>query len=146
MVFANVLIKGNAKGTTLDFDGLYEFDQLQPGECTLAFSFVGYETQEIIADVVAGKVTTINVPMGANPGALDEIEMATTARKDSEVALLLDQKKAVTLETSIGLQELSREGIGNASAAITKVTGAIKEESWAMCLFVVWVIDIILPP
>ncbi len=129
LAFANVLIKGTTKGTTSDFDGLYEFNQLEPGQYTLVFSFVGYETQEIIADVVAGKVTTINVPMGANPGALDEIVITTTARKDSEVALLLDQKKAVTLETSIGSQELSRKGIGNASAAITKVTGVIKEES-----------------
>ena len=128
LAFANVLIKGTIKGTTSDFDGLYEFNQLEPGQYTLVFSFVGYETQEIIADVVAGKVTTINVPMGANPGALDEIVITTTARKDSEVALLLDQKKAVEIKESIGAIELAKLGVSDASAATAKIAGVSKSE------------------
>uniref|UniRef100_UPI003EBB749F carboxypeptidase-like regulatory domain-containing protein n=2 Tax=Cellulophaga TaxID=104264 RepID=UPI003EBB749F len=97
LAFANVLIKGTTKGATSDFDGLYEIANLEPGTYTIQFSYVGYETVEIPnVAVLAGKVTTINVPMSANEGMmLDEIVITTVTRKDSETALLLDQKKAV---------------------------------------------------
>ncbi|MEX0273479.1 MAG: TonB-dependent receptor, partial [Flavobacteriaceae bacterium] len=128
--FANVLIKGTTKGTTSDFDGLYEIPGLEPGSYTIVYSFLGYETVEIPnVEVVADKVTTINVPLSASEGvSLDEVVVTTVARKDSEVALLLDQKKAISLETSIGAQELARKGVGDAAAAVTKVTGISKEE------------------
>ncbi|MBR9757612.1 MAG: TonB-dependent receptor [Algicola sp.] len=127
--FANILIKGTIKGTTSDYDGLYALNDLEPGTYTLIFSFVGYETQEIEVLVEPGKVTNINVPLGANAAALDEIVITTTTRKDSEVALLLEQKKAVSLETSIGAEELSRKGASDAAAAVTKISGIVKEES-----------------
>ena len=92
------------------------------------FSFVGYETQEIEVEVLAGKVTTINVPMGANPGALSEIVITTTSRKDSEVALLLDQKKSVEIKESIGAIELAKLGVSDASAATAKIAGVSKSE------------------
>lgn len=128
LAFANILIKGTATGTTSDFDGLYEFADLAPGTYTLVFSFVGYETKEIEAEVVAGKVTTVNVPMGANAASLDEVVITTTTRKESEAALLLDQKKAVEIKTSIGASELARKGVGDAAAAVSKISGISKQE------------------
>lgn len=130
LAFANVLIKGTTKGTTSDFDGLYEIANLEPGNYTVQYSYVGYETIEIPnVAIVAGKVTTINVPMAANQGMqLDEIIITTVARKDSETALLLDQKKAVEMKTSIGAQELARKGVSDVATAVTKTTGISKQE------------------
>ncbi|BFP41625.1 TonB-dependent receptor [Flavobacteriaceae bacterium GF1] len=128
--FANVLIKGTTTGTTSDFDGLYEISGLEPGTYTVAYSFLGYETVEIPNVVVeAGKVTNVDVPMSAGGEfQLDEVVVTTVARKDSEVALLLDQKKAVEIKTSIGAQELARKGVGDAEGAVTKVAGVTKQE------------------
>lgn len=127
--FANVVIKGTTKGTTSDFDGLYEIANLEPGTYTVVFSFLGYETVEMPnVQVEAGKVSTINVPMATTGVALEGVTVTTVARKDSETALLLDQKKASTLETSIGAQELIRKGAGDAATAVSKVTGISKEE------------------
>lgn len=130
LAFANVLIKGTTTGTTSDFDGLYEIANLDPGTYVVEYSYLGYETVEIPNVVVeAGKVTTVNVPMSAGGGfELSEVVVTTVSRKDSEVALLLDQKKAVTLETSIGAQELARKGVSDAATAVAKVTGIAKEE------------------
>ena len=128
--FANVLIKGTTKGTTTDFDGLYEISDVTPGTYTVVYSYLGYETSEIPnVEVVAGKVTTINVPMGASEGvSLDEVVVTTVARKDSETALLLDQKKATEIKTSIGAEELSRKGVSDVATAVTKTTGISKQE------------------
>ena len=129
LAFANVLIKGTTKGTTSDFDGLYEITGLDAGSYTLIFSFVGYETIEIPVVVATGKATEVNVPMSASAASLDEVIIkAPKARGESEVALLLERKKAVTLETAIGSQELSRKGVGDAAAAVAKVTGVSKQE------------------
>ncbi|WP_298477386.1 TonB-dependent receptor [uncultured Maribacter sp.] len=128
--FANVLIKGTTKGTTTDFDGLYEISNLEPGTYIIVFSYLGYETIEIPNVVVeSGKVTTINTPMSASQGvSLDEVVVTTTARKDSEAALLLDQKKAISIKTAIGAQELAKKAVSNAAEATTKVTGVNKKE------------------
>ena len=128
LAFANVLIKGTIKGTTSDFDGLYALENLAPGAYTLVFSFVGYETAQINTNVVAGKVTEVNVPMGASAASLDEIVITTTTKRESETALLLEQKKAIGFKTAIGAQELSRKGVGDVATAVTKVTGISKQE------------------
>ncbi|UII74588.1 TonB-dependent receptor [Flagellimonas sp. HMM57] len=130
LAFANVLIKGTTTGTTSDFDGLYEIAGVEPGTYTVVYSYLGYETIEIPnVEVVADKVTNIDVPMSASAGfELDEVVVTTVSRKDSETALLLDQKKAVEIKTSIGAQELARKGVGDAEGAVTKVAGVTKQE------------------
>jgi len=126
LAFANVIIKETTKGTTSDIDGLYALENLEPGDYIIQYSFVGYETQEVNATVVAGKVTTINVTMSASAAALDEVVITTTARRDSEVALLLDQKKAIEIKQSIGAQELSRKGQSNVEDAVSTSSGITK--------------------
>lgn len=128
--FANVILKGTTTGTTSDFDGLYEISGLDPQTYTVVFSYLGYKTVEIPnVNVEAGKVTTINVPMSASEGvSLDEVVVTTTARKDSETALLLDQKRAVEIKQSIGAVELAKKGISDAEGAVTNVTGVSKQE------------------
>ncbi len=126
--FANILIKGTTKGATSDMDGLYSLDNIEPGTYTVVFSFVGYQTQEVDATVVAGKVTEINLPMSASAASLDEVVITTTTKRESEVALLLDQKKAVEIKQSIGAEELSRKGVSDAAGAVAKISGVSKQE------------------
>lgn len=128
LAFANVLIKGTTKGTTSDFDGLYELTDLEVGNYTLMFSFVGYETQEIEVVIVAGKATELNVTMGASAASLDEVVITTTTKRETETALLLEQKRAVVMKQSIGAQELSRKGVSDAAGAVTKISGISKQE------------------
>ncbi len=125
---ANVIIKGTSKGASTDFDGLYKFEDLDPGTYVLEFSFVGYETQEISANVIIGETTEINASMGANAAALDEVVIKTSIKRESETALLLDQKKAVEIKQSIGSQELSRKGVSDAAGAVAKISGVSKQE------------------
>ncbi|GAA4800704.1 TonB-dependent receptor [Litoribaculum gwangyangense] len=128
LAFANVLIKGTTKGTTSDFDGLYQFENLEPGTLTLIFSFVGYETQEIEVSIVAGKVTELNVPMGASAASLDEVVITTTTKRESVTALLLEQKKASEIQVSIGSEELSNKGVSDAAGAVAKISGVSQQE------------------
>ena len=125
--FANILIKGTTKGTTSDFDGLYTLEGIQPGTYTLEFSFVGYETVNKEVTVVAGQTTTVNASLGASAAALDEVLIKTTTKKESEAAILLEQKNAVTIQQKIGAQELSKKGVSDVATGLTKATGISKQ-------------------
>ena len=128
LVFANILIKGTIKGTTSDFDGIYEINNVEPGTHTVIYSFIGYETQEIDVEIIANKETKINVSMKASTASLNEILIQTTTTRESETALLLDQKKTVEIKQSIGADELSRKGISDAAGAVAKISGVSKQE------------------
>lgn len=128
LAFGNVLIKGTTIGTTSDMDGVYHFDNLDEGRYTLVYSFVGYETKELEVVLEAGKEVNVDVEMFASSASLDEVVITTTTRKESETALLLDQKNAIEIKQSIGSEELSRKGISDVASAVVKTTGVSKQE------------------
>ncbi|MDY0781279.1 TonB-dependent receptor [Tenacibaculum sp. IB213877] len=126
--FANIFIKGTSIGGTTDMDGKYTIS-VPAGKHTLVFSFIGYQTIEKPINVVAGQTLTINQEIGASQGvALDEVEVKATVSKEKESALLLEQKKAVSIKTNIGAQELTRKGVSDVATAVTKTTGISKQE------------------
>ena len=126
--FANVIIKGTTIGTQTDMDGNYTIS-IKAGSYTVVFSFLGYKTLEIPVTVKAGETVTINRLMSAEEGvALDEIKIKASVGKEKEAALLIDQKKAVTIDQKIGVQELARKGVSNVASALTKTTGISKQE------------------
>ncbi len=126
--FANVFIKGNTIGGTTDMDGKYTLN-VPAGNQTIVFSFIGYQTIEKTIEVKANETLTINQELGANEGVtLDEVQIKATVSKEKESALLLEQKKAVSIKTTIGAQELSKKGVSDVATAVTKATGISKQE------------------
>lgn len=126
---ANVLIKGTQKGTVTDFDGLYTISNVEAGSYTLEFSFVGYETKALPVTVVAGETAKINIALAGSAVAMDEVVIkAAPTKRESETALLVQQKKAVEIKESIGAQQLAKLGVSNAAAATTKISGVTKSE------------------
>lgn len=128
LAFGNVLIKGTTIGTTSDIDGVYSFENLNEGNYTLIYSFVGYETQELEVALEAGKKVSIDVDMVASAAALDEVVITSNTRKKTESALLLEQKNAIEIKQNIGIEELSRKGVSDVASAVIKTTGVSKQE------------------
>jgi outer membrane receptor protein involved in Fe transport len=128
--FANVIIKGTSTGTTSDINGLYSLGDLKPGNYSIAFSYIGYETLEVPNVVVAaGKITEVNTGLGSSAASLNEVLIKTVSRKDSEIALLLEQKGAIEIKESIGAQELAKLGVSDVAAATTKISGVSSSEA-----------------
>jgi len=81
----NVSVKGTANGTTSDFDGNYTLNDVNSGD-TIIFSYVGYETQEIVFD---GQ-STLNISMKEDAAALDEVVIVgygTSSKRESTSAI-----------------------------------------------------------
>lgn len=127
--FATVVIKGTTSGAVTDMDGLFQIPNISPGTYTLRITFVGYEDLEIPnVTVESGKATEITTSMGAGSVQLEEVVVTAKAITESEVALLMVQKRSVEIKQSIGAQELSRKGLSDAESAVTNVTGVSKQE------------------
>ncbi|MFV8342812.1 outer membrane beta-barrel protein [Flavobacterium sp. XS2P39] len=123
--FANVLIKGTSIGTNTDIDGKYVLAVL-PGNYTLQFSFVGYESVEIPVTVTANETVNLNQAIGSGSYKLEDVVIKNTASREKETALLLDQKQAVVIKQSIGAQEMARKGVSDVEEGLTKITGITK--------------------
>ncbi|TRX01224.1 TonB-dependent receptor [Flavobacterium gawalongense] len=123
--FANVLIKGTTIGTNTDIDGKYAI-AIAPGNYTVQFSFVGYESVEIPVTVTANETVTLNQAIGSGSYKLEDVVIKNTASREKETALLLDQKKAVVIKQSIGAQEMARKGVSDVEEGLTKITGITK--------------------
>lgn len=127
LVFANVLIKGTTIGTSTDDFGKYSIS-LKPGNYTLVMNYLGYETKEFPITIKANQTITIDHTLEASGVQLNDVVVTYTVTKESESALLNEQKKSVEIKQSIGAQELSKKGIGDVAAAVTKTTGISKQE------------------
>ncbi|MDM8160329.1 TonB-dependent receptor [Labilibaculum sp. K2S] len=126
---ASVYIEGTTIGTVTDFDGNYTLPNIPAGVVTLKCSFISYESlsKENIT-VKEGNSVVVNFAMGASSVELNDVVVIAKANRESEIMLLVEQKKAVLANQAIGAQEISRKGAGDAEAAVTKVSGIAKQE------------------
>jgi outer membrane receptor protein involved in Fe transport len=124
--FANVLIKGTKIGTNTDIDGKYTIITA-PGNYTIQFSFVGYESVEVPVTVTANETVKLDNSLGSGSYKLKDVVIKSSGgSREKETALLLDQKQAVVIKQSIGAQEMSRKGVSDVEDGLTKVTGITK--------------------
>ncbi|UAB81743.1 outer membrane beta-barrel protein [Marixanthomonas sp. SCSIO 43207] len=121
--FANVVIKGSQTGTTSDFEGKYTLN-VKPGTYTVVFSFVGYQTKEITDIVVVeDQSTVIDATLNASAGQLDEVVITTTARQNTESAVLSLQKKSINLMDGLSLETIKKTGASSVASAVKNVPG-----------------------
>jgi hypothetical protein len=125
--FANVLLKGTQINGTTDIDGKYSLSAPE-GNYIVQYSFIGYESIEVPVTIKSGITITLSKALGASSYKLDDVVITTTANKQKETALLMDQKNAVEIKQSIGSQELARKGVSDVATAVTKTSGITKQE------------------
>jgi outer membrane receptor protein involved in Fe transport len=125
--FANIVIKGTKQGASTDENGKYSIS-LKPGNYTIVIGYLGYETKEIPFTLKANEKKVINHTLVASGVQLQDVEIVQTVLKEKETVLLQEQQKAVEIKQAIGAQELSRKGISNAEAAVSKTSGISKQQ------------------
>src|SRR5690554_2350308 len=68
-----VRIEGTTKGAATDVDGRYTIGDIAPGEHTLIFSFVGYESRTESVTLSAGETQNLDVAMKPTVESLAEL-------------------------------------------------------------------------
>ena len=121
--FATIQIKGTTEGTTTDFDGVYGLE-LVPGEYTLVYSFLGYETIEIAEIIVnENKTTLIDVILNEAAEGLEEVIVTSSVKRNTEAAVLAFQKSSANLLDGLSSQSIRSTGASDIASAIKSVPG-----------------------
>ena len=121
--FANILVKETGDGVTTDFDGKYTLE-LDPGNYSLVFSFVGYETKEITSIIVNGDDYTItDIVLNSVAQGLEEVVLTVDARRNTESSVLEIQRKSASLLDGISAQAFRKIGANDIASAVKNVPG-----------------------
>lgn len=115
----NVVIKGTASGTVTDINGDYAIE-VPEGQTVLAFSSVGYITEEI----VVGTRSVINITMSPDITAMDEIVVVgygTARRADLTTSISQLDNVARNVDRPISSPEQMLQG---QMAGVTVVSGS----------------------
>jgi TonB-linked SusC/RagA family outer membrane protein len=109
----SILIKGSTTGTTTREDGTYSLNVSNPASATLAFSFIGYDNQ----DVTVGSRSVINIGMRDGTANLNEVVVtALGIKKDI-------RQTGVTVQTVDGAQLLKAREPNPINSLTGKVAG-----------------------
>ncbi|MGB0524039.1 MAG: TonB-dependent receptor domain-containing protein [Flammeovirgaceae bacterium] len=123
LIGATVLKQGTSIGAVADFDGNYSL-ALDAGTHNIVFQFVGYQTKVVEnVTIVADEVTKIDIALGTDSQALEELVITAELVKDSEAAVLSLQRKSANVLDGVSAQTFKKTGDSNLSQAIKRVTG-----------------------
>ena len=130
LIGASVYVNGTTIGTVTDFDGNYLLQNVPVGNLSIKCSFISYETAtKKNITITEGNSTSVDFIMGESTVALADVKVVAKANRESEVVLLIDQKKSLGIKQSIGAQELASQGISDAATAASKISGVTKNET-----------------
>ena len=129
LIGATVKVVGSDVAAVTDVDGNFSLTGLSDGIYDIEIKYIGYKTavkrQVKIED---NQATTLDFEMEADTRRLAGVEVVAKANRESENVTMMEQKRSVIALQTIGAQELSRKGVGDAQAAVTKISGISKQE------------------
>lgn len=126
LTYATVMLQNTEFGAETDENGYFEIECTE-GSYLLEASYVGYQTYVLPYETKESK--EISIDLTNEEANLDEVVITVNNKKSTESALLNDQRKSLEIKQQIGAQELSRKGVSDVAAAVTKTTGINKQES-----------------
>jgi outer membrane receptor for ferrienterochelin and colicins len=113
---ASIAIKGTTNLTTSGTDGAFQLRNVTPGKVILLFSFIGYESYEIVLNVAAGETTSVQAGLEMNIQAGQEIVVSAFNRPEK----ITNAPASISV---IGVKELSQFPGANVSEMVSKIQG-----------------------
>lgn len=133
LVGATVIISENNKGATTDVDGIYKLE-LPVGTYTMTARYIGYKNI-IEKSVIVPEEGEINLDflMESDSQTLGEVSVTAVARRNTETAQVLEQKRSLVVQTGVSAQQIARTQDKDASEVIRRVPGvSIIDEKFVM--------------
>lgn len=122
LIGATIYIKGSSTGTSTDFDGKFEFNNINDGNVTLIVSYVTYKTTEV-AVKVGHDAPEIIIELEPDDQTLGEVTVTARKNLEGERVLLMERQKASVAIENMGAKEMSIKGISNVQEGVKKLSG-----------------------
>ncbi|MGL4853486.1 MAG: TonB-dependent receptor domain-containing protein [Phocaeicola sp.] len=131
LIGATVQVNGTTTGTITDFDGQFELAGLRNGTYTLIVQYVSYITKTL--EVTVNGIADIVIELDPDNQTLGEVVVTGTARKNTENAILNQQRTSLVMQTGVSSQHIARTQDKDASEVIRRVPGiSIIDEKFVM--------------
>lgn len=123
LIGSSLIIESGRTGTTTDIDGRY-FLALKDGRHRIRVSYIGYKDTTLVADVLPGnEETTLDIALSPASTSLSELTVTAVARKDTEVAMIEEEKQSDVVQTGVSAQQIARTQDKDASEVIRRIPG-----------------------
>ena len=125
LVGGGVYLEGIRLGAMADLNGDFTIQSVPVGTYTLVAAYVGYTQTRVTGVTVApGRSSRYDLALQPEAFQMEEVVVEATAVRNNDASLLRERQKAVAVSDAIGAREISRGGMGDAAAAMSRVTGA----------------------
>ncbi|MBC7884176.1 MAG: carboxypeptidase-like regulatory domain-containing protein [Saprospiraceae bacterium] len=124
MIGATILVAGTETGTTTDFDGNFEIQNLNAGMYLIIISSIGYANLEIDkVRVESGKSTIIETGLDESSLLLDAVEVKAARKTDTEVSVVSEIKQLANIAVGVSSQQITKTQDRDASQVVRRVPG-----------------------
>ncbi|MCY4635690.1 MAG: TonB-dependent receptor [Acidobacteria bacterium] len=115
---------GTGQVAYTDLDGRYRLE-LPPGTYEIRIVMAGYAETNVSVEIVAGRLSPVQVALGSNVFAEELVVTAPTLQADSSsaAAQMMMRMRAPSVQDNIGAVEMSANNDSNAADAMQRVTG-----------------------
>ena len=118
LVGVQVFIEGTTKGTTTDIEGRYSLVNLDPGEYTVVFTYIGFATVKVEkVEVLVDKTTTIDTEMSEE--VIEGEEIIVTAERP------IVEKDRTTTTSYVSAAQLEDLPLVSINEAINQQAGVV---------------------
>jgi len=123
LIVASIMANPGDKGTATDIDGNYSI-QLHGGNYKLTVRYIGYRDTVISRQIPAGsEILTLDIPMRPDATSLAEVTVTAIARKDTESAMIEEEKQSDVVQTGVSAQQIAKTQDKDASEVIRRIPG-----------------------
>jgi hypothetical protein len=128
LIGATISLTSNpGKGTIADLDGNFSLP-LDPGPYKINVSFISYATQTFDVEVKSGEVAILDVTLSSAAEELSAYTVEAKVRRTSEIAMLMDMKKASNVTDGMSAQTFRKVGDSDLGGAMKRVTGVTVQD------------------
>lgn len=134
LIGVTILVEGTSLGAVTDFEGKYHITGVSPGTYKLVASYISYN-KKIISGVEVKPKETISLSFSMEVASKDLNEFVVVAelKKESQSALMIQQKNAVSVSDGISADAIKKTPDKSASEVLKRISGAsIQDNKFAV--------------
>jgi outer membrane receptor protein involved in Fe transport len=125
LIGVSIQLEGTNFGTATDFEGKYQLKGIPEGVYNVVFSYVSYQKKVIKGVAIKSKeVTTVNTSLEESTQELSEVVITGTLKKESQNALLIQQRNAVSIGNGLSAEVIKQTPDNNTGEVMKRISGA----------------------
>ena len=134
LIGATVLIEGTQIAVFTDIEGKFSMNKVQLGVHNLSISHIKYEKKVISGvDVKPKEVTSVNILLEEKTKQLNNVVIKAELKKETAAALLLTQKKNVSISDGVSADMIKKTPDATTSDVMKRVSGtSIQDNKFAI--------------